>query len=117
MQFARWIPICYISAQQGKHLDNLVKVIKKVHANRSVRLSTHTLNTAVLNAQVQSPAKFPKNKICKIRYITQIEGEQPTFVCFVNSMEKMNFSLARWLDNVLRRSFDFAGVPIKIDFR
>lgn len=117
MQFARWIPICYISAQQGKHLDNLVKVIKKVHANRSVRLSTHTLNTAVLNAQVQSPAKFPKNKICKIRYITQIEWEQPTFVCFVNSMEKMNFSLARWLDNVLRRSFDFAGVPIKIDFR
>jgi len=117
MQFARRIPICYISGQEWKHLDVLIKTIKKVHTNRSLKLSTHSLNTVVLNAQAQSPAKFPKNKICKIRYITQIAWEQPTFVCFVNSMEKMNFSLARRLDNVLRRSFDFTWVPIKIDFR
>jgi predicted GTPase len=29
----------------------------------------------------------------------------------------MNFSLARRLDNVIRRNFDFGGVPLKIDFR
>lgn len=117
LRFARWIPVCYISGISGKHLDNLMKQIKKVHAFRSLKLSTHSLNTAVLNAQTLSPAKFPKNKICKIRYITQIDGNQPTFVCFVNNAEKMNFSLARWLDNVLRKNFDFSGVPLRVDFR
>lgn len=117
LRFARWIPVCYISGISGKHLDNLMKQIKKVHTFRSLKLSTHSLNTAVLNAQTLSPAKFPKNKICKIRYITQIDGNQPTFVCFVNNAEKMNFSLARWLDNVLRKNFDFSGVPLRVDFR
>lgn len=117
LRFARRIPVCYISGISGKHLDNLMKQIKKVHAFRSLKLSTHALNTAVLNAQTLSPAKFPKNKICKIRYITQIDGNQPTFVCFVNNAEKMNFSLARRLDNVLRKNFDFSGVPLRVDFR
>lgn len=117
MKFARWIPICYISGKDWKHLDNLMKQVKKVHGYRSQKISTHSLNTTVLQAQTISPAKFPKNKICKIRYITQIDGDQPSFICFVNNVEKLNFSLARWLDNVLRRSYSFEGVPIKIDFR
>ena len=94
-----------------------MKQVKKVHEFRTLKLSTNSLNTTVLNAQARSPAKFPKNKICKIRYITQIDGFQPTFVCFVNNAEKLNFSLARWLDNVLRREYGFDGVPLKIDFR
>jgi GTP-binding protein len=117
MNFARWIPTCYISGKQGKHLDNLMKLVKKVHDFRTIKISTNSLNTTVLNAQTISPAKFPKNKICKIRYITQVEGHQPSFVCFVNNAEKLNFSLARWLDNVLRRTYGFDGVPLKIDFR
>jgi GTP-binding protein len=117
MEFARWIPICFISGQKGKHLDNLIKQIKKVQEFRTQKISTNALNTIVLNAQAMSPAKFPKNKICKIRYITQIDGDQPSFVCFVNNAEKLNFSLSRWLDNVLRRAYGFDGVPLKIDFR
>ncbi|HMY80759.1 MAG TPA: ribosome biogenesis GTPase Der [Candidatus Absconditabacterales bacterium] len=117
MRFAHWIPVCYISGQEGKHLDNLIKTIKKVHTNRSTKVSTNMLNTIVLNAQATSPAKFSKNKICKIRYITQIEGHQPSFICFLNNHEKMNFAMARWLDNVLRKNIDFTGVPLNIDFR
>lgn len=117
MEFARWIPICYISALKAKHLDNLMKQVKKVHDFRTLKISTNALNTTVLNAQSTSPAKFPKNKICKIRYLTQIAGDQPSFICFVNSSEKLNFSLARRLDNVLRKNFGFDGVPIKVEFR
>ena len=69
MKFARWIPACYISGKEGKHLDNLMKLVKKVHEYRTVKISTNSLNTTVLNAQTISPAKFPKNKICKIRYM------------------------------------------------
>lgn len=117
LQFARRIPVCFISWQEAKHLDNLMKIIKKVHVFRSLKITTNNLNTVVLNAQTIAPAKFPKNKICKIRYLTQIAWDQPTFVCFVNSTDKMNFSLARRLDNVIRRNFDFWWVPLKIDFR
>lgn len=117
MDFARWIPVCYISGKKGKNLDNLMKQIKKVQQNRFLKISTHDLNEVVLTAQTVSPAKFPKNKICKIRYITQIDGDQPSFICFVNNREKLNFSLSRWLENVLRKNFNFEGVPISIEFR
>ena len=117
MEFARWIPVVFISAQDGKNLDGLMRAVKKLHTLRNQKISTNNLNTAVLQAQTISPAKFPKNKICKIRYLTQVEAHCPTFVCFVNNVTKLNFSLTRWLENVLRKNFGFEGVPIRIEFR
>jgi len=35
-------------------------------------------------------------------------------VLFVNDEELMHFSYKRYLENVLRRSFDFSGTPIRI---
>ena len=36
---------------------------------------------------------------------------------FVNDAELMHFSYRRYLENVLRRSFDFSGTPIPIAAR
>lgn len=117
MRFAPRIPVIFISGKEGKHLDNLMKQVKKIHELRNLKVSTNRLNTEVLTAQTTNPPKFPRNKICKIRYLTQIEADTTTFVCFVNNTEKLNFSLTRWLENVLRRNFGFEWLPIRIDFR
>lgn len=94
-----------------------MKIVKRLQEVRTMKITTNSLNTTVLQAQTISPPKFPKNKICKIRYLTQVEGDCPTFICFVNNASKLNFSLTRWLENVLRKHYNFEGVPIRIEFR
>ncbi len=115
--FASWIPIIYISWQNKLHLDNLMKHITKVHSNLNQKIPTNIINRVISSAWLTNPPKFPKNKICKVKYTTQIEQLPPTFLVFVNDMSKMNFSLNRWLENVLRKNFVLDGVSIKIEYR
>lgn len=67
--------------------------------------------------QIQKPARFTKNRVCKIMYATQIEVDAPTFMVFVNHKARANFSFKKWIENVLRRNFGFIGVPLVIKFR
>ncbi|MBQ6922231.1 MAG: ribosome-associated GTPase EngA, partial [Clostridia bacterium] len=50
----------------------------------------------------------------KISYVTQAEGTPPTFVFFVNEEKLLHFSYRRYLENSLRKAFDFSGTPIRI---
>lgn len=115
--FASRVPIIYISWQDKLHLDNLIKHISKVHSNLNQKIPTNVLNRVISSAWLTNPPKFPKNKVCKIKYTTQIEQLPPTFLAFVNDMSKMNFSLNRRLENVLRKNFVLDGVSIKIEYR
>lgn len=41
----------------------------------------------------------------------------PTFVLKVNDPTIMHFSYKRYLENALRKSFDFSGTPIRLLIR
>ena len=49
--------------------------------------------------------------------MTQVSVKPPTFVLFVNETALMHFSYQRYLENYLRKTFDFTGTPIKIIVR
>lgn len=66
---------------------------------------------------IQRPPRFPKNKIVKILYATQIAVDAPTFVIFVNHKSRVNFAFKKWVENVIRRHFGFIGVPIVVKYR
>lgn len=115
--FASWIPIVYMSGQNKLHLDNLMKQIYKIHSNLNQKIPTSVLNRVISSARLTNPPKFPKNKICKIKYVTQTDQLPPTFLIFVNDMDKMNFSLSRRVENILRKNFVLEGVSIKLEYR
>ena len=50
-------------------------------------------------------------------YTTQVEVKPPSFVLFVNDVELLHFSYRRYLENYLRKTFDFTGTPIRITAR
>jgi GTP-binding protein len=56
-------------------------------------------------------------KRLKIKYVTQMGVNPPTFILFVNESDLMHFSYKRYLENCLRKAFDFSGTPIKIIVR
>jgi len=49
----------------------------------------------------------------KIYYVTQAGTSPPTFILFTNHPSACIFSYERFLENLLRKSFDFLGTPIR----
>jgi GTPase len=50
-------------------------------------------------------------------YATQPSVEPPLFVFFVNDSLLVHFSYQRYLENLIRERWDFAGTPIRLSFR
>ena len=53
----------------------------------------------------------------KIYYMTQATAAPPTFVLFTNQTKPLHFSFQRFLENQLRKEFDFIGTPIRFTLR
>lgn len=97
-----WIPLIKISAQDGISLPVLMKTIRGVFDRTRQRLDTSGLNKILQRAWLTKPPRFPKNKICKRKYITQVESDPPTFMLSVNNKAYANFSFKRWVEKVIR---------------
>ena len=63
------------------------------------------------------PTPQDKGKHLKIYYGTQVAVYPPQFILFVNDQNLMHFSYERYLENQLRKNFDFVGTPIRIYMR
>ncbi len=105
-----------ISGLTGQWLDTILKKTKVLHQSLAQEFKTSDLNKLVSKAFLVNPPKFPKNKICKIFYMTQISSSPLTFKCFVNDAQKSNFAFERWLENVLRKQYGLGWIPIVFDF-
>jgi GTP-binding protein len=105
-----------ISGQDGLWLPKLLDTVKQVYTSYSQRVPTWWLNDALSKARITSPPRFPKNKICKRKYITQVETSPPVFLLSVNNASYANFSFTKWVQNVIRKTYGFAGVPLQLKF-
>ena len=97
-------------------MSKLIDHVLQVHRAYGKRIATAPLNRTLNETWIQSPPRFPKNKICKRKYISQVDERPPTFILSVNNETYANFSFIAWIEKVLRSSFDFPGVPLVIKF-
>jgi len=104
----------YISARTGQRTEKLFALIDEVYAHARFRVATGTLNDLIADTvRANEPPSYNGRRL-KIYYSSQVAVAPPTFVLKVNSSELMHFSYARFLENVIRKNFDFSGTPIKI---
>lgn len=117
MDFAKYIPILPISALTGAWTKEFFKFVHALRKESEKRIPTTQLNKIIASEFFQRPPRFPKNKICKIMYMTQVDINAPTFLVFVNHRTRANFSFKKWIENTLRKHFGFVGVPLVIRFK
>ncbi len=117
MDFAKYMPIFPISALTKKGVKEIFTVVSKMKKEAEKRIETGPLNDIIGKEYIARPPRFPKNKACKILYITQVDVNAPTFVVFVNHKDRANFAFKRWIENSIRKHFDFMGTPIVIRFK
>ena len=117
LRFAPWAPVSYISAKTGQRVSQPLEVALKVVEERRRRVATPELNRWLRTILAERDAPTHKGKRLRIMYATQAEATTPTFVFFVNEPELVHFSYQRFLETQLRKTFGFAGTPIRLVFR
>ena len=117
LKFMDYFIPTYVSAKTGKRVDNLIKLAERAYENASRRVSTGLLNDVLREAILTNEPPSKNGKRLKIYYVTEVSANPPTFVVFVNDDTLMHFSYRRYLENALRRSFDFEGTPIRLIIR
>lgn len=113
-KYLDYAPILFVSAVTGERLHRLPELIKTVHQSSIQRIQSSILNDVLMDALAMNPTPTVKNKRLKIYYMTQVAVGPPTFIVFVNEIELLHFSYRRFLENQLRKNFNFEGTPIKI---
>lgn len=111
------IPILFISALTKQRVHKAVETFIHVHENRSRRIRTSKLNETMLPIIDITPPPATKGKYIKIKYVTQLPTKTPQFAFFANLPQYVKEPYKRFIENSLRREFDFTGVPIEIYFR
>lgn len=113
-QYLSYAPIIFVSAKTKQRLNKLPELIKRVNENHQKRVQSATLNEVIMDALALNPTPTVNGKRLRVYYATQVAIQPPTFVVFVNDPELMHFSYARFLENQIRKSFDFTGTPIHL---
>ena len=114
LKFMDYFKSVYISAKTGQRAEKVLKIAREAFENANRRITTGTLNDLMLDAVRTNEPPATGGRRLKIYYCSQPSVCPPTFVLFVNDEELMHFSYKRYLENVLRRAFDFTGTPIRI---
>jgi len=116
-QFLSYVPIVFLSAKTKKRLHTLMPEVIKVFNNSRREIKTSLLNDVIVDAvSLQAPPSY-KGKRLKIYFTSQTGIEPPKFTFHVNNKGLVHFSYERYLENKIRESFDFEGVPIVFQFK
>jgi len=111
------VPILFTSVIQKQRILKAVETAIAVYKRKSKRIPTRELNDIMLPIIEQHPPPKVKDKLVKIKFVTQLPKHYPIFVFYCNHPQYVRESYQRFLENKLREKFDFTGVPIEIFFR
>lgn len=111
------VPIVFTSVHQKQRIYKVIESAIQVYHNRSTRISTSELNDTLLPIIKNNPPPIVKDKLVKIKYITQLPTSFPAFAFFCNLPQYVKDPYKRFVENRIREQWDFHGVPMEIYFR
>ncbi len=111
------VPILFTSALTKQRVLKAFEMAMQVYERRKKRIPTSKLNEALLPIVKDYPPPMNKGKNVSIKFCTQLPTPTPQFVFFANLPQYIKESYKRYLENQMRKLFDFTGVPIEIYFR
>lgn len=111
------VPILFISALTKQRIHKALETAVKVYENRKQRIKTSELNEVLLEAIEAYPPPSVKGKFVKIKYVTQLPSPTPAFALFANLPQYIKEPYRRYIENQIRKHFNFTGVPVQVYFR
>ena len=112
-----YIPIVTISAMNKQRIFKVIELADRVIEERKKQISTSELNNFLDNILKGRPLPMKRGKQLKINYITQVKNDPPVFKFFMNNPQDLPPNYRRYIENQLRDTYSFTGVPITMVFR
>ncbi|MFO7658410.1 MAG: ribosome biogenesis GTPase Der [Bacteroidales bacterium] len=111
------VPVIFTSALTRQRVFKVLETAIEVYENRKKKIPTSKLNEVMLEVIENSPPPAVKGKYVRIKYVTQLPTHSPSFAFFCNLPQYVREPYKRYLENRLRESFKFTGVPLQIFMR
>lgn len=116
-KFLAYAPIISVSALSGKRVHVLLDKILQIFENFTQKIQTSKLNALIESATKTHPLPHDYGKLVKIYYAVQYDLAPPKIALIMNRPKALHFSYKRYLQNQIRKEFDFEGVPLIIASR
>lgn len=113
----RDFPIVFVSATEKQRILKAVEAAVQVYENRNRRIKTSKLNDVMLDIIDRHEPPAHRGKFIKIKFVKQLPLAYPAFAFFCNHPKHVKDSYKQFLENQIRKHFNFSGVPIGIFFR
>ena len=115
--FTPWAPLIFTSSVTGQNVTKLFDLALDIEARRKQETKTRVLNDLLQKAVQKHPPAGLKNTHPKLRYIVQTDTSPPWFVIYGSNLKFVHWSYKRYLERLVRETYNFAGTPIKFSFR
>ena len=111
------LPVVFMSVLEKQRIMKVVDETMRVYENRTRRIPTSQLNE-VLQKSIEryGPPSYRGREI-SIKYVVQLPIAYPAFAFYCNHPQHVKDSYKHYLENQIRKHFDFTGVPVSIFFR
>ena len=116
-KFTPWAPLIFTSSVTGQNVTKLFDLALDIEARRKMQTKTRTLNDLLQKAVQKHPPAGLKNTHPKLRYIVQTDTAPPWFVIYGSNLKFVHWSYKRYLERLIRETYNFAGTPIRFSFR
>ncbi|MEN8223976.1 MAG: ribosome biogenesis GTPase Der [Bacteroidota bacterium] len=111
------IPVVFTSVTNKQRILKVLETAHEVYKNRARNITTSQLNEVMLPLIEKYSPPMVRGARIKIKYVTQLKLAYPAFAFFTNMPDHIKEPYQRYLENQMRKNFNFEGVPITIYFR
>lgn len=115
-KFTPWAPLIFTSSVTGQNVTKLFDLALDIDARRKQKTKTRVLNDLLQQAVQSHPPAGLKNTHPRLRYIVQTDTNPPWFVIHGSNLKFVHWSYKRYLERLLRETYNYAGTPIKFSF-
>ena len=115
--FVPWAPLIFTSSVTGQNVTKLFDLALDIDARRGQDTKTRVLNDLLQKAVQKHPPAGLKNTHPKLRYIVQTDTTPPWFVIYGSNLKFVHWSYKRYLERLIRETYNYAGTPIRFSFR
>lgn len=115
--FTPWAPLIFTSSVTGQNVTKLFDLALDIDARRKQETKTRILNDLLQRAVQKHPPAGLKNTHPKLRYMVQTDTAPPWFVIYGSNLKFVHWSYKRYLERLIRETYNYAGTPLKLSFR